>query len=187
MLISDRSNCDGLHAASFSVPEQFSNCRALQLSKCDGRDIIHDSIRKHLRGFWKGTNTHSPRKWLIHGPQSTLNGHLTIRGWLCISVHLKLFDSSCPRASFIGTDSCQGLHFSPSCIVRESLHRETEDVVLCQLWSGLCLQLQCEGSCYKHSASARFSLLDPVSPAHMVILGTRDCSCSIYCLHCQQL
>lgn len=93
----------------------------------------------------KGTNTHHStvpvRGWqskLTLWPRSNLNGHLTGRecsfpSLLCICVHLKFFDSSRPRAPFIGTDGCQGLHFSPSCIVRESLHGEAEVVVSCDL------------------------------------------------------
>lgn len=38
-----------------------------------------------------------------------------------ISAHLKLFDGPRPGASFVGTDSSQGLHFPPGCVIRESL------------------------------------------------------------------
>lgn len=44
-------------------------------------------------------------------------------------IHLKFFDRSRPCASFIGTHSRQGLHFSPSCIVWESLDGNMEVVV----------------------------------------------------------
>lgn len=43
--------------------------------------------------------------------------------------HLKFFYSSNPRASLVGADSCQGLHFSPSRIVWESLDGKAEIVV----------------------------------------------------------
>ena len=86
------------------------------------------------------TDTHTNHSTVsVIGRQiAKINGHLTGSRYsfprlLCMLVHLKFFDSSRPCASLIGTDSRQGLHFSPSCIVRESLHGEKKVVVSCGL------------------------------------------------------
>lgn len=92
---------------------------------------------------------------------------------LSVSMHLKFFDSSRPRASFIGTDSCQGLHFSPSCIVRESLRGEAEVIASRDLVSVFSYSVKARvTNTPRHFTEdqipeAHFSLLAPVSPAHM--------------------
>lgn len=68
------------------------------------------------------------------------------------AAHLKLFDSPCPRTALIRTDSCQSLHFSPSCIVWKRLDGKAEVVV-----TGLCLRLHSEGLCYLQATLHQFT------------------------------
>lgn len=111
-----------------------------------------------LNLVWKDCDVHS--------------GHRIVRRH--ISTHLKFFDSSHPCASLIGTDRCQGFHFSPSRIVWESLDGKQRLLsVLCPVFSvthcWLVLQTHCIGLHRAH-----FSVLPLISPAHFILLMTDD-------------
>lgn len=116
--------------------------------------------------------------------QTQWNWHWTERGR--ISAHLKFFDSSHPCASLVGTDCCQGLHFSPSRIVWESLDG-TPEVVVSVVWFvfsvthwRVVLQTHCIGLLRVRILGAHFSVLALISPAHFIFLVTHDYSCSVF-------